>query len=1037
MNRRKNAPIGPRPAHRVFTESPAFKRWFGKSVLVREDGDPLVLLHGTSEDFTVFEKLGTTSLRPLGFWFADDPDDAEAFGDRLMPVYLRVENPYYANLGKMQEAAFGDKSWARRFREELITKGHDGIIVRPKTEQVGRFTVRDPMLVCVFDPRQVKSAIGNRGTFDKSSPDITRNPTGRGGIGRRARLKIEFPHRSASSSLAAPTKRNPPIDLKPFHVEPEKTTRRRARGVFDDYQYDDEMSAARQRVVQQVLDRNGLSAGRLLGTGSFASVYELKGHPERVVKVTNDPTDAAVMAEAMHAPHVQGLPRVYEVHQTPAKSYVVVMERLFPLSPGEKADVSNIVSEYERGWSIAQGWVPRTKTTSGFEKAFVEALTYLRRLGFYFSDLHANNVMKREDGSYVISDLGMASVAVNKRGSRDVPLINPALRDTGTLAAVAVRDDEMVHITLYDTESTHDLMASLVGYAMVSEDGPGGTLISWQAAAQRGYGPMLYSLAAAVTGKPLHPSHTRSQAALAFWAKQPGGVVPVLSEGEFEKKFGVTTLELLRRANLSPREIRALQALGSSTAVDASYLEERGERSELPRDELMRLRATRPTPLRSRPSEEKLTKLASRLSKKSRPSRANPLVGFRRYDFERGSRPTRHEAVFRSSSYERTWEEAVRSSPIKFRVYVVGRFPEMREFVENIFDIDAHAKDNNEVVIVTGLAAGYTPESTAREGERGTPTRVSRPSPFMILHNLAEQVGFLRAIGKNYTNAMEFDKVDTWAGRNGALQADDQAQADLFAKYVMTGRFAYSGKHAKEALEVVTATYRYLEENPGIYFLGNTAGETDLPLGDDMMDFLQQNFEAFEKKGKRSNPADLKGRSIPDRYLAGLPPAVQKARVRELTRSRDAYRKGDYSELPSDRIARQMGLVKKSAYSEVAEARGIEWQGDEADMARRVCAHYKVKCTPAVATAIRSSFNKGLAAWKSGGHRPGATAQNWAVARVASLVVGGKTSLTADRKEFASFPAPLQKAIAAGRSEVIQALRAQGREDDARRVSGR
>jgi hypothetical protein len=184
------------------------------------------------------------------------------------------------------------------------------------------------------------------------------------------------------------------------------------------------------------------------------------------------------------------------------------------------------------------------------------------------------------------------------------------------------------------------------------------------------------------------------------------------------------------------------------------------------------------------------------------------------------------------------------------------------------------------------------------------------------------------------------------------------------------------------------------------------------------------------------NPVDLKGRSIPERYLAGLPKAVQKARVRELTRSRDAYGKGDYSELPSDRIARQMGLVKQSAYSEVAEARGIEWRGDEAEMARRVCAHYKVKCTPAVATAIRSSFNKGLAAWKSGGHRPGATAQNWAVARVASLVVGGKTSLTADQKGFASFPAPLQKAIAAGRREVAKALLAQGRENDAAVVGG-
>jgi len=222
----------------------------------------------------------------------------------------------------------------------------------------------------------------------------------------------------------------------------------------------------------------------------------------------------------------------------------------------------------------------------------------------------------------------------------------------------------------------------------------------------------------------------------------------------------------------------------------------------------------------------------------------------------------------------------------------------------------------------------------------------------------------------------------------------------------------------------------------GHIIMSDVPADTLRFAGDDLMEWGYWGPTVEATPGRRRNPEDLKGRSIPERYLAGLPPAVQKARVRELTRSRDAYKKGDYSELPSDRIARQMGLVKKSAYSEVAEARGIEWRGDEAEMARRVCAHYKVKCTPAVATAIRSSFNKGLAAWKSGGHRPGATAQNWAVARVASLVVGGKTSLTADRKDFASFPAPLQKAIAAGRRDVVQALLAQGRENDAAVVGG-
>jgi hypothetical protein len=36
-----------------------------------------------------------------------------------------------------------------------------------------------------------------------------------------------------------------------------------------------------------------------------------------------------------------------------------------------------------------------------------------------------------------------------------------------------------------------------------------------------------------------------------------------------------------------------------------------------------------------------------------------------------------------------------------------------------------------------------------------------------------------------------------------------------------------------------------------------------------------------------------------------------------------------------------------------------------------------------------------MAAWK-GGHRPGATPQQWALARVNSFLTGGKTRTTAD-----------------------------------------
>lgn len=191
----------------------------------------------------------------------------------------------------------------------------------------------------------------------------------------------------------------------------------------------------------------------------------------------------------------------------------------------------------------------------------------------------------------------------------------------------------------------------------------------------------------------------------------------------------------------------------------------------------------------------------------------------------------------------------------------------------------------------------------------------------------------------------------------------------------------------------------------------------------------------------KSNPADLAGRHIPEKYLAGLPPALQKQRIRELTESRDAYRSGDFSELATDRTARKMGLVKESSYTTVAKKRGIEWRGSPEDMAARVLQYYGAKPTQRdvaeFAEALKKVFAKGLAAWKSGGHRPGATAQNWAVARVNSVAVGGKAAWTADRKQFAVLPESVRKKIVAKLPEVYKALKSQGRQKDVESIQGK
>ena len=62
----------------------------------------------------------------------------------------------------------------------------------------------------------------------------------------------------------------------------------------------------------------------------------------------------------------------------------------------------------------------------------------------------------------------------------------------------------------------------------------------------------------------------------------------------------------------------------------------------------------------------------------------------------------------------------------------------------------------------------------------------------------------------------------------------------------------------------------------------------------------------------------------------------------------------------------------------------------------------QVKSLPQISKAtgiplktVKTVYNRGLAAWRTG-HRPGASPQAWAFARVHSFVVKGKTYYTAD-----------------------------------------
>lgn len=91
------------------TQTEAFKRWFGDSKVVDAEGKPLVVYHGTSADFSVFD---TAQSRDIGLHFGTQ-EQASRFGNTMMPVYLSLQNPLRV------EDSFSRINGHGRFLEEI------------------------------------------------------------------------------------------------------------------------------------------------------------------------------------------------------------------------------------------------------------------------------------------------------------------------------------------------------------------------------------------------------------------------------------------------------------------------------------------------------------------------------------------------------------------------------------------------------------------------------------------------------------------------------------------------------------------------------------------------------------------------------------------------------------------------------------------------------------------------------------------------------------------------------------------------------
>ena len=145
-----------------------FKEWFGDwendpetaSKVVDENGEPMVVYHGTDSHFHTFLK------NRRGIWFTPSLDRAKRYAmartndrnmDVVIAVFLNLKNPdskeYDADFTPFHKR--GHDGWISRFD----APGEDGSI----------FTV------VVANPNQIKSATENIGAFDPANPDIRFN----------------------------------------------------------------------------------------------------------------------------------------------------------------------------------------------------------------------------------------------------------------------------------------------------------------------------------------------------------------------------------------------------------------------------------------------------------------------------------------------------------------------------------------------------------------------------------------------------------------------------------------------------------------------------------------------------------------------------------------------------------------------------------------------------------------------------------------------------------------------------------------------
>ncbi|MGV8131612.1 MAG: LPD38 domain-containing protein [Candidatus Pacearchaeota archaeon] len=235
---------------KLNTQTEAFKKWFGDSKVVDENGKPLVVYHGTADNIEAFDK------KQIGKIFKDDKDGfyftnntsyqtydkgniyedmtsaggyaknaaytknkkiGDYTGANIIPAYISLQNPYIIDSKDIDNGFDGMSSvaWLEAIEGKSRTiniaknEGHDGIIIIDRSM---KFKNGEPeKLIIAFEPNQIKS-IFNEGTFDPNNPSIVKEEKAEYGNKKPDLNKAVYPGKQAmvgGSNIGVPEQHKP------------------------------------------------------------------------------------------------------------------------------------------------------------------------------------------------------------------------------------------------------------------------------------------------------------------------------------------------------------------------------------------------------------------------------------------------------------------------------------------------------------------------------------------------------------------------------------------------------------------------------------------------------------------------------------------------------------------------------------------------------------------------------------------------------------------------------------------------------------